>query len=204
MQLVTGKRLEFFASYVTVAYNIRVNSLVYRKTAGREYHRIRKIAQIVTAKTPQLFSIEYLTAKPKGGAAEEAAQKLQARILRERDGLQPTPPSDAASIGVRWRTSLFRTTIPMTLQTAVPVSAAQGPSRVRKHRSALPTEAAGLLPCITNFHYSLPLRLLLRASAQQTLRYFTLDFVGGPGRHSSRDSHARAAEPPVAPRAWAG
>ena len=67
----------------------------------------------------------------------------------------------------------------MTLQTAVPVSAAQGPSRVRKHRSALPTEAAGLLPCITNFHYSLPLRLLLRASSQQTLRYFTLDFVGG-------------------------
>ena len=67
----------------------------------------------------------------------------------------------------------------MTLQRAIPVRAAQGSSRVRNYRPALPSEAAGLLPCITNFHYSLPLRLLLRASSQQTLRYFTLDFVGG-------------------------
>ena len=91
----------------------------------------------------------------------------------------------------------------MTLQRAIPVRAAQGSSRVRKYRPALPSEAAGLLPCITNFHYSLPLRLLLRASSQQTLRYFTLDFVGGPSEHSSRGSNA-SSNPPVAPRAWAG
>lgn len=54
---VTGKSLNFFASYVAVAYNIRVHSLVCKKAAGREYRTIKRIATVVSPKTPILFSI---------------------------------------------------------------------------------------------------------------------------------------------------
>ena len=54
---VTGKSLNFFASYVAVAYNLRVNGLAHRKTAGSEYHVITKIAKVVTVNTPIKFSL---------------------------------------------------------------------------------------------------------------------------------------------------
>lgn len=54
---VTGKPLKFFASYVAVAYNLRVHGLAHKKTAGSEYHVITKIAKVVTVNTPIKFSL---------------------------------------------------------------------------------------------------------------------------------------------------
>jgi hypothetical protein len=58
---VTGKPLKFFASYVAVAYNLKVNSLACRKTGGIEYQAIRKISEFVTVNTPMKFTLKFLT-----------------------------------------------------------------------------------------------------------------------------------------------
>jgi hypothetical protein len=58
---VTGKSLNFFASYVAVAYNLKVNSLACRKTGGIEYQAIRKISEFVTVNFPMKFTLKFLT-----------------------------------------------------------------------------------------------------------------------------------------------
>ena len=58
---VTGKPLKFFASYVAVAYNLKVNSLAHRKTGGNEYQAILKISKFVTVNTPMKFTLKFLT-----------------------------------------------------------------------------------------------------------------------------------------------
>ena len=205
VQRVTGQPLEFFGSYVDVAFNIRVLRVAGRKGAKREYKQIQDAYGLAkSSKDPVPLTIRFLTQQPKEHKVRAAIQERDRMAAQGKTGNTQGTSSLASSFQVRRCTLLLRTTTRTALQRALAARAAKGPSRAARQAWASPTEAAGLYSCITYFHYSLPLRLPLRASSQQALRYFTVDCVGGPSGHSSRDSHARAAQPPVAPRAWAG
>ena len=76
VQRVTGQPFDFFASYVAVAFNIRVQRVSGKKGVKKEYEQIKSAHGLARAsKKPVPLTIRFLTQQPKEHKVRAAIQE---------------------------------------------------------------------------------------------------------------------------------